>query len=172
MSCDSSLDVLTSSFSFEGALTVCWKPHPERDFAFEATFILDHPSFSQFRSEKPPLHVHPHQEEYIQVLEGALVLEVEGCEHVLRPEDGEFLVAPWTIHRLYTLPAPKSGEPPSGDSNVVRFLASGEKTLEVFKMDLLFFENWYKYQDEMIRNKKGIDIIQAMCVGLLCSLYV
>lgn len=36
-------------------------------------------------------------------------------------------------------------------------------------MDLLFFENWYRYQDEVICNKKGIDIIQAMCVGLLCS---
>ncbi|KAF2728579.1 hypothetical protein EJ04DRAFT_591074 [Polyplosphaeria fusca] len=144
---------------FDGALTISWKPHPERDFAFEATFYLDHPSFAQFRAEKPPLHVHPHQEEYIQVIEGALALEVEGVEHVVRPEDGDFLIRPWTIHRLYTVPASAMPE----GCNVVTFLASGQKTLEVFKMDLLFFENWYRYQDEVIRNKKSIDFVQAMC---------
>lgn len=104
--------------------------------------------------------------EYIQVLEGILAVEVEGREHVLRPENGEFTVGPWTIHRLYTLPAARVGEPSPEDSNIVRFMASAEKTLEVFKMDLLFFENWYKYQDEVIRRKQKIDIIQAICVGL------
>lgn len=157
---------LISGYRFDGALKICWKPHPERDFAFEAIFELDHPAFAQFRSGKPPLHIHPHQEEYIQVLEGALALEVEGVEHVVRPEDGEFLVEPWKIHRLYTLPPPGAGDPPSTDSNTVRFYASGEKTAEMFNMDILFFENWYRYQDEIIRNKKSIDIIQAMSVGL------
>ncbi|KAG8159615.1 hypothetical protein KVR01_010252 [Diaporthe batatas] len=147
---------------FDGALKVLPKSHPERGFAFEAMFILDHPSFAKFRSAKPPLHMH-HQAEYIQVLEGALVVEVEGKEHVLRPGDGELAVAPWAIHRLYTLPAPAPGEPVSEDFNIVRFVASAERTLEVFQMDLVFFENWYKYQDEVIRNKKQIDIIQAMC---------
>ncbi|KAI1775118.1 hypothetical protein F4818DRAFT_417886 [Hypoxylon cercidicola] len=142
---------------FDGALTIRGKPHPERGFAFEATFILNHPSFQQFRSAKPPLHFHPYQEEYIQVIEGALIIEVEGGQHILRREDGEFRIAPWAVHRLYTPPEETTR------SNTVRFVASGGKTREAFGMDLLFFENWYKYQDESMRNGGRIDLIQAMC---------
>ncbi|KAK8069584.1 hypothetical protein PG994_006200 [Apiospora phragmitis] len=148
---------------FDGALTIRGKPRPGRDFPFEATFILDHPSFRQFRSAKPPRHLHPYQEEYVQVLEGALVLEIEGREHVVRPEDGEFTIAPWTIHRLYTPPAEAGSGAATAGSNVVRFMASGEEAQEAFNMDLLFFENWYGYQNEAIRNRRSIDLIQAMC---------
>ena len=108
----------------------------DRDFAFEATFIVDHPSFAQFRSGKPPLHFHPHQEEYISVVEGVIALEVEGREYILGPDDGEFLVKPWIIHRLYTVSASSRGEQES-DSNIVRFKSAGQKTPEVLKLDLL-----------------------------------
>ncbi|KAK8053651.1 hypothetical protein PG996_012952 [Apiospora saccharicola] len=150
---------------FDGALTVRTKPQPDRDFGFEATFILDHPSLQKFRSA-PPRHLHPHQEEYIRVLEGALVLEVEGREYVVRPENGEFTVAPWVIHRLYPLP-PEENEGSLGTaaakSNVVSFLGSGEKAHEAFKIDILFFENWYRYQYETVRRGQKINLIQAMC---------
>ncbi|CAI6334212.1 unnamed protein product [Periconia digitata] len=147
---------------FDGALTICWKRHPKRDFAFEATFQLDHPALAKFRSGKPPLHFHPHQEEYIKVTEGSLAVEFEGQEHVLTSEDGEFLVKPWAIHRLYTLPPSAQGEDSSTHGNRVSFQASGERTEEMYKMDYLFFENWYGYQDEMIRDRKSISLIQTM----------
>ncbi|KAI0385993.1 hypothetical protein F5Y04DRAFT_245181 [Hypomontagnella monticulosa] len=148
---------------FDGALSIRCMVDSDKDFAFEATFITDHPSFAQFRSGKPPLHFHPHQEEYISVVEGVVALEVEGREYILGPDDGEFLVKPWIIHRLYTVSASSRGEQES-DSNIVRFKSAGQKTPEVLKLDLLFFENWYGYQDEALRNGGKIDMIQTMCM--------
>lgn len=136
----------------------------DKDFAFEATFIVDHPSFAHFRSGKPPLHFHPHQEEYIRVVEGIVALEVDGHEYILSPDDGEFRVPPWIIHRLYTVSASSRGSQ-ALDSNIVRFMSTGQKTFEVLKTDLLFFENWYRYQDEALRSRGKVDIVQAMCVS-------
>ncbi|KAI2623541.1 hypothetical protein GGS26DRAFT_224718 [Hypomontagnella submonticulosa] len=129
---------------FDGALTIRCMVDSDKDFAFEATFIVDHPSFAHFRSGKPPLHFHPHQEEYIRVVE-------------------EFRVPPWIIHRLYTVSASSRGSQ-ALDSNIVRFMSTGQKTFEVLKTDLLFFENWYRYQDEALRSRGKVDIVQAMCM--------
>lgn len=110
------------------------------------------------------MHFHAFQEEYIQVVEGILGLEIEGREKLLSAADGEFRILPRVNHRSY--PAPKSCQQRGG--SVVKFLLSGEKSAEVFELNTLFFENWYKYQNDVVMNGgEAISVIQLMSVSHL-----
>ncbi|KKA18216.1 hypothetical protein T310_7842 [Rasamsonia emersonii CBS 393.64] len=147
--------------AFNGAITTRLIAHPHRAlaFAFEVTFVA-HLWPAALAGKKPPLHFHPHQEEYIEVLEGQLCVEVEGHEHVLSAADGEFCVRPWSSHCLY---------PPVqffvGGDSTIRFLLAGQETSRLFRLDTIFFENWYGYQDEVVlRGRRSLDLIQVMCV--------
>lgn len=98
------------------------------------------------------------------VLQGRLCVEVEGRERVLGPEDGEIRVEPWANHRLYPPP------PGKGDGGATtRFLLSGGETEEVFKLDTIFFQNWYGYQDEIVMRGAKMDLIQVLCVSMLTA---
>ncbi|KAF2744281.1 hypothetical protein M011DRAFT_449808, partial [Sporormia fimetaria CBS 119925] len=146
--------------AFKGAIIVkeC-QSSDNRAFSFDTTFYLDHPRLIKVASgEKPPLHFHPYQEEYIEVTEGELAVEVEGREYILTPSDGEFLIRPWTNHRLYPV-MPTAG---SDGPRKSRFLLSGEDTKDAFKLDKVFFQNWYAYQDEIVVRGKKVDLIQVM----------
>ncbi|KAI9784389.1 MAG: hypothetical protein M1816_000860 [Peltula sp. TS41687] len=145
---------------FNGAITTRLIASPHRAFTFEVTF-LPHLWPAVLASRKPPRHFHPYQEEYIEVLEGRLSVEVEGRERVLAPEDGKVCVRPWTNHRLY--PAPND----DGDGATpitTRFLLSGEQTREMFRLDTVFFQNWYGYQDQVVMEGKRMDPIQVICM--------
>ncbi|KAI2465118.1 hypothetical protein F4781DRAFT_410508 [Annulohypoxylon bovei var. microspora] len=147
--------------AFEGGITtrvITHPSHPDRVFAYEVTFLLQHPRVIAVASQKPPLHFHPHQEEYLQVLEGRLAFEIEGKERVLGPEDGEVGVRPWTNHRLYS-PVSEGTET---DSKVTRFLLSADSTPELFRLDTVFFENWYAYQDQIVVKGDKVDLVQVM----------
>jgi hypothetical protein len=109
-------------------------------------------------SQKPPLHFHPWQEEYIRVLEGRLAVEISGEEHILTPADGEICIKPWTHHRLYPPPL-REGE------TITRFLLSGADTAEAYKLDELFFENWYGYQDSVFIHGGSLSVVQVMSVS-------
>ncbi|CAD6590140.1 MAG: hypothetical protein ASARMPREDX12_004208 [Alectoria sarmentosa] len=146
--------------AFDGAILTRLIPHPDRAFAFEVTFQLQHPQLISLSTQKPPVHFHPYQEEYMQVLEGRLCVEVEGRERVLGPEDGEVVVEPWANHRLYPPPTGK------GDGGATtRFLLSGGETEESYKLDSVFFQNWYGYQNEVVMVGAKMDLIQVMCVS-------
>ncbi|KAI0006673.1 hypothetical protein F4779DRAFT_595394 [Xylariaceae sp. FL0662B] len=144
---------------FDGALSTRVLNHLARAFALEATFHLDHPMFSTLISRKPPMHFHQHQEEYIQVVEGRLGFEYDGREWLMYPGNGEFVVHPGVYHRSYPLAA-ENEDFPTGKT--LKFLISGNKTSEVFSLDLLFFENWYFYQEQLILNSRKPDIIQVL----------
>lgn len=45
---------------------------------------------------------------------------------------------------------------------VVKFLLSGERTDSVFELNPVFFENWYRYQDEIVVKGKKVDLIQVL----------
>lgn len=122
-------------------------------------------------AQKPPLHFHPYQEEYVEVLEGRLAVEVEGVEYVLSPKDGEFGLRPWRNHRLYS-PVTDVEEGVKGyddgwNGEKTVFLLSGQDTDEMFRLDTVFFENWYAYQDLIVVKGEKIDLVQVMSV---CSL--
>jgi len=93
----------------------------------------------------------------MEVLDGQLCVEVDGQERVLGPDDGEICVRPWAHHRLY--PPPNFEE-----ARQSKFLLSGQETREVFKLDTVFFQNWYGYQDEVVLEGKSMDLIQVMCM--------
>ncbi|KAI8963313.1 hypothetical protein F5Y11DRAFT_160859 [Daldinia sp. FL1419] len=150
---------------FEGAISTRVMAHPHRSFSFEVTFDLNHPRLIALGSQKPPLHFHPYQEEYIQVLEGCLAVEVDGCEVILYPRDGEFCLRPWINHRLYPPQSradDKKRDTQSTLESTTKFLLSGQQTLEAFKLDNVFFQSWYAYQDEVVVGGKRLDLIQVM----------
>jgi hypothetical protein len=91
-------------------------------------------------------------------VEGRLAVEIEGVECVITPEDGEFPIKPWTNHRLYPLPQ-------DGGETKVTFLLSGENTDETYKLDELFFLNWYGYQDAVFVYGEPLRLMQIMSVG-------
>jgi hypothetical protein len=145
--------------SFDGAISTVTVALPNRCFAFSVTFLLDHPKLVSLSNEKPPLHFHPYQEEYITVLEGRLAVEIDGVEHTLTSADGEFAIKPWANHRLYP-PARRAGD------TVTRFLLSGTDTAESYKLDELFFENWYGYQDAVFVYGEPLSVVQVMSVSV------
>ncbi|MDI1493403.1 MAG: hypothetical protein OHK93_005192 [Ramalina farinacea] len=134
-------------------------------FAFEVTFDLTHPHLIALAAQKPPRHFHPYQEEYIQVLEGRLGVNVEGFgERDIGVEDGEVVVKPWKYHLLY--PVLDDGRPNGeGRMKTCRFLLSAEDTGEALKLDTVFFQNWYGYQDDIVVRGAKMDLIQVMCVS-------
>ncbi|KAI0517437.1 hypothetical protein F5B22DRAFT_104796 [Xylaria bambusicola] len=156
--------------AFEGGIVTRIIDHPHdssRVFAYEVTFRLRHPRVLAVAALKPPLHFHPYQEEYIEVLEGRLAVEIEGVEHVLAPKDGELKVRPWCNHRLYSPVTDLLGEAHAEfddgwDGEKTVFLLSGEDTDEMFRLDTVFFENWYAYQDLVVVKGEKIDLIQVM----------
>jgi quercetin dioxygenase-like cupin family protein len=50
-----------------------------------------------------PPHLHPRQEERWSVLEGEVRFQLGKDKRVLRPEDGEVIVAPGTVHALESI---------------------------------------------------------------------
>ncbi|KAI1437417.1 hypothetical protein GGR50DRAFT_71568 [Xylaria sp. CBS 124048] len=146
--------------AFEGGIVTRIIDHPHnsnRAFTYEVTFHLQHPRILAVARQKPPLHFHPYQEEYIEVLQGCLAVEVDGVEQILSRGDGEFNLRPWTHHRLYSPITEVEGKE---DKTV--FLLSGQDTDEMFRLDTVFFENWYAYQDLIVMNGKKFDLIQVM----------
>lgn len=141
---------------------------------FEVVFKLAHPRMVALAGQKPPEHFHPYQDEYVEVTRGRLVVEIEGREHILTPASGEFVIPRWANHRLYPPPPPSpaaagtatsSGDGGNEDGKETRFLLSGEDTPRLFRLDAVFFENWYAYQDEVLLHGKSIDVLQVMCVS-------
>lgn len=133
--------------------------HPERSFVFDVAMDIEKGK-SFFFARKPPGHFH-FQEEYIEVTEGTLAVEVEGRELSLTAADGVFTVRPYVNHRLY--PKPLSEQ--DGGGHVIKFLLSGQKMPQAYNMDVIFFENWYKYQDHVVVDKAPISLIQVMSVS-------
>ncbi|TGJ86592.1 hypothetical protein E0Z10_g2191 [Xylaria hypoxylon] len=135
--------------------------HPDRSFAFEVT--LDLVRGAEFFRQKPPVHFHL-QEEYIEATQGRVGLEVEGREVVLTPgPDARFDIPPYMNHRSYPLLLDRQED----GNTVVKFLLSGgSKTDSPAASNLhpIFFENWYKYQDDVVVYGASIDLIQVFCM--------
>lgn len=141
---------------------------PNCAFAFEVTIQDKHPQIIALGTQRPPAHFHPFQSEYMEVLEGRLGLEIEGRDRVLGPEDGQVNVEPWTNHRMFPPPSlPQEETKGCGETTgaITRFLLSGGETRELFRLDAVFFENWYGYQDEVVMGGGSMDLIQLLCVG-------
>jgi hypothetical protein len=131
---------------------------PDRSFAIEVT--LDLVKGAEFFDKKPPIHFHV-QEEYIEAIHGKLGLELNGKETVLTAEDGRFAIKPYVHHRSYPIERALQ----DNDNTVVKFLLSGAKTDSTFELNPVFFENWYRYQDEVVVNGAPIDLFQLFCVS-------
>lgn len=55
------------------------------------------------------------------------------------------------------------------DGEKTVFLLSGQDTDEMFRLDTVFFENWYAYQDLVVVKGEKIDLLQVMSVSPLFS---
>lgn len=131
--------------------------HPGREFAFDVT--LDLVKGAELFKQKPPLHFHVSQDEYFQVLEGTAILEYGGQQHELSKDSPPFTIRAWENHRTYPLRADQG-------KNIVRFLLSADQIPQkAFKLNTLFFENWYRYQEEVIMNNGTFSLLQILSVS-------
>ncbi|ETS76481.1 hypothetical protein PFICI_11868 [Pestalotiopsis fici W106-1] len=145
--------------AFEGAIvTRVLQAEKQRAFHFEVIFYPNHPRLRNAPS-KPPAHFHPYQEEYVSVTEGALTVEVEGVEHIVRPGDPEFVLRRGVNHRLYPTTTSDTAQ---NQTERVRCNLSAEGTPNAFALDLVFFENWYAYQEQIVVHGARLDLIQVM----------
>ncbi|KAL8733399.1 MAG: hypothetical protein Q9181_003607 [Wetmoreana brouardii] len=151
--------------AFDGAITTRVIPRPHCAFAFEVTVQNRHPQIISLATQKPPAHFHPYQCEYVEVLEGRIGLEIEGHDRILGPEDGQVKVKPWTNHRLHPPPQEMSKGGAEDAGEITRFMLSGAETAELFKLDTIFFQNWYGYQDEVVMGRGRMDLIQMFDAG-------
>lgn len=131
--------------------------HPDRAFALEISTDLI--KGAKYFTRKPPMHFHT-QEEYIESVQGKMCLEIEGQEIVLTPEDGAYTIKPYANHRSFPMPLEVQDE----GLTEVKFLLSGEKTAQEFGLSIVFFENWYKYQNEIVVGGKDISLVQLLSV--------
>ncbi|KAF2014434.1 hypothetical protein BU24DRAFT_481891 [Aaosphaeria arxii CBS 175.79] len=144
---------------FDGAITFRNLPHPTRNFNLEVTFSDHHPHLLRLREHEPPPHFHYLQVEYFQVIEGSLYVDVGPNRVLLTHNDDELPVPPWVRNR--TIPGPLSN-----DQQVTKFLLSGPapKGKESRMLDYIFYENYYRYMDEMVSTGQAIDFIQILCM--------
>lgn len=56
----------------------------------------------------------------------------------------------------------EDGEEREGE--ITKFWLWGEETEEAYQLDTVFFQNWYGYQDEVVRKGGGMDLMQVLCV--------
>lgn len=145
-----------------GAVETRVAAHPPDDRAFAFDVKLDLVAGRQFFVEKPPRHFHAQQAEYLEVLEGRVVLELDDRDRVLGRADGPQTIPPYVHHRTYPLPLEEQEEA----TRCVRFLLSAEKTSDPFGLDTLMFENWYRYQDEVVTKGGRISLIQVFSVSV------
>lgn len=133
---------------------------PGRSFALEIT--MDLVAGARHFSQKQPLHFHV-QHEYVECIQGKLGVELEGAagDLILSPAEGRSAIPPWRHHRLYPVPLEEQGD----GTTVVTFLLSGGKAESAFELNAVFFENWYKYQDEIVLRGAPVDLIQVLCVS-------
>lgn len=113
-----------------------------------------------FFKQKPPLHFHASQDEHFQVVEGKAILEYDGRSNVISKDSPPFIIRSGKSHRTYPL------EPEAG-GHVIKFLLSADKVPQkAFKLNTLFFENWYKYQEEVLLKNGTFNILQVLSVSL------
>jgi len=66
----------------------------------------------------------------------------------------------------------KGGKKGEGEGEITKFWLWGEETREAYQLDTVFFQNWYGYQDEVVRKGGGMDLMQVLCVRIsLLPLY-
>lgn len=152
--------------SFDGALLTKILHNPDLAFKFKATFRITHRLAPKvFFRPKPPLHFHPYQEEWIKVISGILVVEVDRETHILTPDDASFCVRPWTHHRLYpAAPKVSSREQVTVPLKETVVLLWAEKTKEPFQLDVVFLENWFRYGEDILMNGRSPSLLQVLCV--------
>ncbi|KAF2868135.1 hypothetical protein BDV95DRAFT_580310 [Massariosphaeria phaeospora] len=140
---------------FDGAMSSKRLPHESRIFNLELTFDDHHPHLLKTREQEPPEHFHYFQDEFIQVLEGSVIHPFGKERLLLTPADGEVCIPPYVRNNL--IPGPLSE-----DQKTTRFLLSGPAADSNYMLDLIFYENYYRYLDQAVSGNESIDLIQVL----------
>ncbi|KAI1264446.1 hypothetical protein F5Y18DRAFT_390466 [Xylariaceae sp. FL1019] len=150
---------------FDGALRTRIFTDPDYAYSFEARFRLDHALSPKLFSQQPPMHFHPYQDEFIRVVTGSLVVDVNGKRHVLTPDDEELCVRAWSNHRLYPLyPVDPPTNSTNGSTLETKVRVRGQQSHRSFQEDILFLENLTGYQEDIVMNKKPLSLLQVVCM--------
>ncbi|PSN62789.1 hypothetical protein BS50DRAFT_603421 [Corynespora cassiicola Philippines] len=105
----------------------------------------------KLREKNPPQHFH--------YLQGSLYVDVGERKILLTAADGELEIPAWARNRAISGPA-------SDDNKHTRFLLSGPVADGPYMLDDVFYENYYRYMDQVLApGGEGISIIQILCVS-------
>ncbi|KAI5804960.1 hypothetical protein EDC01DRAFT_641472 [Geopyxis carbonaria] len=123
-----------------------------RAWCFKVSFYPQNPRLLALGDKRPPSHFHPYQAEFFEVVAGSITVEIDGKPIKRTPSSGEFTVHPWVNHRIYPTP--------NTDEKEVVLLVSATATEGTggTEMDSVFFENWYRYQDQALSGGESVDV--------------
>jgi hypothetical protein len=111
---------------------------------------------SDHRPDGPPMHFHQWQTEYFKVEEGICVVEVNGKQTMLTPDDEEISCKAGNIHRFFIHPDSRE--------RMTVILSASDSGVD-YQLDRVFFENWYGYWHDALLYQGGLDFIQTLCVS-------
>jgi hypothetical protein len=104
----------------------------------------------------PPPHLHRYQTEYFKVEQGIMGVNVNGEILKKTPEDPEFSIPPNVFHGFFRHP-----DSPGPMTVVLSASDSGRD----YKLDRVFFENWYGYWHDATIYYGGMNYIQWLQVS-------
>ncbi|KAL5363696.1 hypothetical protein BJX96DRAFT_187189 [Aspergillus floccosus] len=107
------------------------------------------------RPDGPPMHFHQWQTEYFKVEEGICVVEVNGKQTMLTPDDEEISCKAGNIHRFFIHPDSRE--------RMTVILSASDSGVD-YQLDRVFFENWYGYWHDALLYQGGLDFIQTLCI--------
>jgi len=99
----------------------------------------------------PPPHLHRYQTEFFKVEEGIMGVNIDGQIFKKTPEDPEFSIPPNVFHGFFRHP-----ESPGPMTVVLSSSDSGRD----YKLDRVFFENWYGFWHDSSVYYGGMNYIQ------------
>lgn len=100
--------------------------------------------------------MHQYQTEYFSVEEGVLGIEVDGVSDKKTPKDGELSVKAGSFHRFF--------RHPDSDGPMTVYLSASDSGKD-YKLDRVFFENWYGYWSDALLHKGKMSYIQWLAVS-------
>ncbi|EEP75427.1 predicted protein [Uncinocarpus reesii 1704] len=99
----------------------------------------------------PPPHLHRYQTEYFKVTQGLMGVNINGKIYKKTPDDPEFSVPANVFHGFFRHPESR------GPMTVV---LSASDSGRDYKLDRVFFENWYGYWHDAMIYHGGMNYIR------------
>ena len=109
--------------------------------------------------------MHRYQREYFSVESGVLGVRIDGVSHTKTAADGEWSVKAGTFHSFF--------RHPDYEGPMTVHLSASDSGMD-YKLDRVFFENWYGYWHDALLHHGKMNYIQWLAVRahVSCNLQI